>query len=119
MTYSVKVNYAPKFVDFKTITNAKMICESGNQFNLNLKGHSKKFNVSFNVNSINFGEIKLDSSLNKVLTITNNSELDTEFEFFTDPNNIFAFNETKGVVHRNSYKKIIIEFRPRNTISYY
>ncbi len=96
-----------------------MICESGNQFNLNLKGHSKKFNVSFNVNSINFGEIKLDSSLNKVLTITNNSELDTEFEFFTDPNNIFAFNETKGVVHRNSYKKIIIEFRPRNTISYY
>ena len=54
-----------------------------------------------------------------MLTVYNNSELDTEFEFFTDPNNIFSFNEIKGTIQRNTYKKIVIEMRPRNTISYY
>lgn len=77
MSYSVKVNYQPRFVDSSTISSAKVICESGNQINLNLKGYSHKFNVNFSANSINFGEIKLDSTLNKVLTLYNNSDLDT------------------------------------------
>ncbi len=55
MSYAVKINYMPKFVDYKTITTVKMICDSGNQISFNLKGHSKSFNVNFNVNSINFG----------------------------------------------------------------
>ena len=49
----------------------------------------------------------------------NNSEIDTEFEFYTDSNNIFLFSDIKGVVARNSQRKVIIEFRPRNTINYY
>lgn len=92
MSYAVKVLYQPKFVDSHTLSLAKLSCESGNQVSLNLKGYSHKFNVTFSNNSINFGEIKLDSTLSKVLTIYNNSELDTEFEFFVDPNNIFSFN---------------------------
>lgn len=36
-----------------------MICESGNTVDINLKGHSNRFNVAFNTASINFGEIKL------------------------------------------------------------
>ena len=82
-------------------------------------GHSSKFNVYFQQNSLNFGEIKLDSSSAKVLTIINNSEMETEFEFYTDSNNIFTFSEKRGTLPKNSYKKIIIEFRPQNTIAYY
>jgi hypothetical protein len=55
MSYSVKVNYQPKFVDTTTLSNAKIICDSGNQINLNLKGYSHRFNVSFSANSLNFG----------------------------------------------------------------
>jgi hypothetical protein len=77
MLYSVKVNYQPKFVDTFTLSGAKLQCESGNEVNLNLKGYSHRFNVTFSTNSINFGEIKLETTLNKVLTIYNNSELDT------------------------------------------
>jgi hypothetical protein len=73
MSFSLKVNYTPGFPDYKTIGNFKLICQSGNEINLSLKGQSKRFKVSFNTNSINFGEIKLESSLNKVLTITNDS----------------------------------------------
>jgi hypothetical protein len=59
MSFAVKVNYNPGFVDCRTLNNFNLQCESGNQISLNLKGHSKRFNVSFNTNSINFGEVKL------------------------------------------------------------
>lgn len=61
----------------------------------------------------------MDNTCTKVVTLTNNSELNTDYEFFTDANNIFLFNETKGTIARNTYIKIIIEFRPRNTVTYY
>jgi hypothetical protein len=73
MSYAVKVNYQPKFVDTTTINNFNMVCESGNKIDLSLKGQSIRFNVSFNASSINFGEIKLDGTSTKVLTISNNS----------------------------------------------
>lgn len=59
------------------LSEVQIICESGNTINLRLKGNSKKFNVSMSTNSINFGEVKLDSTLNKVLTFFNNSDLET------------------------------------------
>lgn len=119
MSYSVKVNYTPSFVDCRTINNFTLVCNNGNQLPINLRGNSKRFNVYFNTSSLNFGEIKLENTSTKVLTITNDSELDTDFEFYTDSNNIFLFNDVKGTLGRNSTKKIVIEFRPRNTISYY
>jgi hypothetical protein len=73
MSFAVKVNYTPNFVDVRTLNNFNLLCESGNQIPLNLKGHSKRFKVSFNTNSINFGEVKLDSTCTKVLTISNDS----------------------------------------------
>jgi hypothetical protein len=33
--------------------------------------------------------------------------------------NVFLLNETRGTLSRNSSKKIVVEFRPRNTIAYY
>jgi hypothetical protein len=75
MSFSVKINYSPNFVDLKTINNFNLVCDNGNQLTLNLKGNSKRFNVYFNTSSINFGEIKLENTSTKVLTISNDSEL--------------------------------------------
>ena len=36
-----------------------------------------------------------------------------------DDGNIFSISEPKGVLPRNSYRKLIVEFHPRNTIAYY
>ena len=73
MSYAVKVLYQPKFVDAHTLSVAKLNCVSGNQVSLNLKGYSHKFKVTLSSNSINFGEIKFDATVSKVLTIYNNS----------------------------------------------
>lgn len=108
MNFSVKFVYNPQFCDHDDISKFKMICESGNQIDLKCKGRSKRFSVTLSTQSLNFGEIKLDSFSNKVISLANTSELDAEFEFFTDSGNIFSFSETKGIIQRESAKKIII-----------
>jgi hypothetical protein len=75
MSFAVKVNFTPQFVDAKTISNPMLITNSGNETKLSLKGYSSRFKVSFNTNSINFDEVKLEGTANRVLTITNDSEL--------------------------------------------
>lgn len=75
MSFAVKVIYTPRFGDNNDISKFKMICESGNQIDLQCKGNSKRYNISFSTNSINFDEVKLDSFSSKVLTITNSSEI--------------------------------------------
>ena len=119
MNFSVKFLYTPQFCDHDDISKFKMICESGNQVDLKCQGRSRRFAVSLSTQSVNFGEVKLDNFSNKVISLANTSELDAEFEFFTDSGNIFSLSETKGVIPRESAKKIIVEFRPRNTIAYY
>ena len=98
MNFSVKLVYTPQFCDHDDLSKFKMICESGNQQDLKLQGRSKRFAVSLSSQSINFGEIKLDNFSSKVLTLANTSEMEAEFEFFTDSGNIFSFNETKGII---------------------
>lgn len=73
MNFAVKVFYHPKFVDSDDIQSFKMICDSGNQADLSLKGRSSNFDITFSTSSINFGEVKLDSYSSKILTITNAS----------------------------------------------
>ena len=118
-SFALKLCYTPRFVDYEDISKFKMICESGNQIDLFLKGTSTKFSVALNTSSVNFGEVKLDCTSSKAITLTNSSELETDFEFFTQSGNIFNFSEVKGSVAKESSKKIIITFTPRNTIAYY
>ena len=73
MNFAVKVFYHPRFVEYDDIKSFKMICDSGNQADLNFKGRSINFDIAFSTNSINFGEVKLDSYSSKILTITNAS----------------------------------------------
>ena len=100
MNFSIKLLYTPQFCDHEDISKFKMICESGNQVDLKCQGRSKRFAVSLSAQSVNFGEIKLDNYSSKVISLANTSELDAEFEFFTDSGNIFILSETKGVIAR-------------------
>lgn len=79
MSLAVRVSYLPRFTDWRSIGNFNVQCESGNQLPLSLKGASRRFNVYFSASSINFGEVKLDTTSTRVLTLTNDSELDTDF----------------------------------------
>jgi hypothetical protein len=79
MSLAVKVSYLPGFADWRSISNFSVQCESGNQLPLSLRGSSRRFNAYFSSNSLNFGEVKLDTTSTRVLTITNDSELDTDF----------------------------------------
>ena len=108
MNLSVKFVYTPQFCDHNDLTKFRMLCDSGNQVDINCQGKSKSFAVALSSQSINFGEIKLDTFSNRVISLANTSELDAEFEFFASDGNIFNFSEMKGIVPRESAKKILI-----------
>jgi hypothetical protein len=73
MSFSIKTIFTPGFADCNTTGNFKIACASGNELPLVLRGKSHRFKVSFNTTSINFGEVKLEGSCTKVLTINNDS----------------------------------------------
>lgn len=87
--------------------------------NFECTGIATGFLFYFNTMSINFGEIKLGSTTNRLLTVNNDSDLPAKFEFFNDKNNIFGFSKSKGVVKAKSNARIIINFTPNNTLQYY
>lgn len=115
---AVRVSYQPGFADWRSINNFRVRCENGNELGLTLRGSSRRFNVYLSTASLNFGEVKLESTATRVLTIVNDSELDTDFEFYAD-DNVFLLNERRGTVGRASSRKVVVEFRPRNTVAYY
>ena len=51
-----------------------------------------------------------------MLTINNNSDIPTKFEFFNQPGNIFSFSKTKGTVQAKSNTRIIVYFNPTHTV---
>lgn len=76
-------------------------------------------NVYLSNTSIHFGEVQLEQTTNRLLNIVNDSDQPTTFQFFTDKTNVFAFNKTEGTIKANSQVRIIIEFFPQKTVSYY
>lgn len=108
MSFSVKTTFSPGFADTKTTASFRVVCASGNEQDLSLRGHSRRFRVAFNATSLNFGEVKLEGSCTRVLTLANSSELATSFEFFTDANNVFLFNSTRGKIPGNSHVKVVL-----------
>ena len=57
--------------------------------------------------------------MSRMLTINNNSDLQTKFEFFNQQGNIFSFSKTKGVIQPKSNSRIIVYFNPTHTVNYY
>ena len=75
--------------------------------------------MSLSAKSIQFGEVQLESVTNRLLNICNDSDQPTTFQFYCDKTNIFAFSKTEGTIKPHSQTRIIIEFFPQKTTSYY
>ena len=61
----------------------------------------------------------MGKEVSRVLTVNNDSDLPTKYEFYSEHGNIFSFSKNKGVVNGNSSSRIIVTFIPKNTMCYY
>lgn len=82
-------------------------------------GMSKGINIKASSSFVNFGEVKLGSTTNRMLTIQNDSDITGVFEVVVDDTNIFSAEDTTGVIKPKSYARVLLHFRPQKTINYY
>lgn len=76
------MTYNPTIANVISVTHFNIICEGGNTLNIECLGISMQYDVYLSTTSINFGEIKIDSTTSRLLTINNESDMPTTFEFF-------------------------------------
>lgn len=116
---SITAMFSPTIVDQCSHSQFRISVVGGNEVKLSCKGESHGIDVLLSTNSIQFGEVQKDSSTNRLLNIINQSDMPTTFQIFNDRSNIFSFSKTEGVIEPHSQSRIIIEFYPQQTKSYY
>ena len=92
-----------------------MSSHAGNELSIDCKGKAIGYDVELSSKTVNFGEVQVDGSTNRLLNVINSSDLPTTFQFITDPNNVFSFSVTTGTVKPMSSVRVIITFNPTRT----
>lgn len=115
----LNITYKPTVLGLASIAHWKISAPGGNSAEVSAIGEASGFNVRLSEQTINFGEVKIETETSRILTITNDSDLPTKYQFYNDTNNIFRISKPKGVIKANSYVRMLISFVPRHTICYY
>ena len=117
--FLVRVKYSPTIVSMLSNTTYVVKVNGGNEERFTCTGSAIGMNVYLSSKSINFGEISQESSTNRLLNIVNDSDSPAHYQFLCDKKNIFSFSKVEGVVPPKSSERIIILFRPNQTVNYY
>ena len=115
----VTVTYTPQIAGVKSCTMFKVSAFGGNEIEFSCKGQADGYDVALSSTTIQFGEVQVEQTTNRLLNVVNNSDLPTSFQFFTDKSNLFSFSVTEGTVKPHSSQRVIITFSPPRTGNYY
>ena len=106
----MKVSYCPTVVNFTSVSHFEIQCRGGNECELQVSGVGESYCTFLSSESLNFGEVKIGGSLSRLLTLHNDSDQPTKYQFHTSATSIFSFSVTTGVVAARSSARIIIHF---------
>ena len=118
-TFLVKIKYNPSVVYCLSSKNYIIKAESGNSQRFAVLGSGVGLQVSLSSRVCNFGEVKALNSTSRLVTLENNSEVHCSYKFFTDPSSVFQFKKTEGTINAKSNTRLVIYFKPKETVSYY
>lgn len=115
----VTVTYTPQLAGVKSCTLFKIAAFGGNQIEFSCSGQADGYNVELSSKTVQFGEVQVQQTTNRLLNVVNNSDLPTSFQFFTDKSNLYSFSVSEGIVKPNASQRIIITFSPQRTGNFY
>lgn len=118
-SFLVRITYSPSIVDLISCSHFNINCSGGNVVDFECKGVASGVDVSFNQKSINFGEIKLGQQISRLLVLQNNSDIPTQFQVFNDKRNVFSFSPLAGTINPRTTSRLIVQFNPPTTMTYY
>jgi len=118
-SFLMKVKYEPTVVGQFSCTHFKVLVKGGNTEEFSCFGQALGVEVSLSAKSIQFGEVTLGKTTNRVLYVHNASSQDATFQFINDKKNVFSFSKREGTIKPNSDFRIVITFCPTETINFY
>ena len=118
-SYSISFKFQPKLVGVCSNAHYIVSCKGGNDVSISCFGVGIGYDVHLSAKSMNFGEVSLNNTTNRLVNVVNNSDLATSFQFLVDQKNIFSFSISEGVVPARSSVRVIITFIPLDTVNYY
>lgn len=118
-TSTIVVTYTPRIPEVISCAYFRVTTRGGNELKFHCKGQAAGYDVDLSSRSLHFGEVQIETETNRILNVINESDLPTQFQFVTDPNNLFSFSQNVGTVKPHSATRIIVNFSPRATGNYY
>mgnify|MGYP003880634599 FL=1 len=118
-SFLIKATYKPAIVDLISCTHFNITCLGGNSVKFECKGIAAGVSVAFTQKSINFGEIKLGQQTSRLVILQNASDIPAHFQVYNDKKNVFSFSATVGVINPHSTFRLIVQFNPTTTMTYY
>lgn len=116
---AVPFKFQPKLVGVCSNAHYTIRSKGGNFISISCFGVGIGYDVHLSAKTMNFGEVSLGNTTNRLVNVVNDSDLATSFQFLVDKVNLFSFSITEGVVPARGSVRVIITFSPVDTISYY
>jgi hypothetical protein len=116
---TVKFKFQPKLVGVCWNAHYSIRSKGGNYISISCFGLGIGYDVHLSAKSMNFGEVSLGNTTNRLVNVVNNSDLATSFQFLVDKTNLFAFSISEGVVSARGSVRVIITFNPQETVNYH
>lgn len=116
---TVSFKFQPKLVGVCSKAHYLVKSKGGNFIKVSSLGTGVGYDVHLSAKSMNFGEVSLGNSTNRIVNVVNNSDLATSFSFVVDHKNVFSYSITEGVVAAKASTRVIITFTPKDTVNYY
>lgn len=76
---TVTIKYTPTIPGVVSCAYYRVSSSAGNELKFSCKGEAVGFDVELSVKSLNFGEVQIENSTNRVVNVVNNSDLPTVF----------------------------------------
>lgn len=118
-SFVVVFKFQPKLVGVCSNAHYTIRSKGGNHISISCFGIGIGYDVHLSAKSMNFGEVSLGNTTNRLVNVVNNSDLATSFQFLVDRKNLFSFSVTEGVVPARGSVRVIITFDPQDTVNYY
>lgn len=118
-SFLIKVKYLPTVVGMFSCTHYKVRVKGGNEGEFTCAGQALGVEVSLSAKTVQFGEVTLGNTTNRVLYIHNGTNQPATFQFLNDRKNAFSFSKREGLAKPHSDFRIVITFTPTDTINFY
>lgn len=118
-TFLIKCIYEPKIAFLDSVSHFTIECLGGNTLDFECKGSAAGYDVQLSTKTLDFGDVQLGNTTNRLLTVHNLNDIAVPFQFFNDKKNVFSFSVCEGIVKAKSTFRVIITFAPQSTMNYY